>query len=59
VHAEFALSELGYFHGVTGSRANADLAYRYLVDHTRWFTTSDGLRLLDRVRLRTRLSSAY
>jgi Ser/Thr protein kinase RdoA (MazF antagonist) len=59
VHAEFALSELGYFHGVTGSRANAHLAYRYLVDHTRWFTTGDGRRLLDRVRLRTRLSSAY
>ncbi|WP_369231227.1 phosphotransferase enzyme family protein [Streptomyces sp. R21] len=51
VHAEFALSELGYFHGITGSRANADLAYQYLVDHTRWFTTGDGLRLLDRVRL--------
>ncbi|MFD7601630.1 hypothetical protein ACFWAN_13790 [Streptomyces mirabilis] len=50
VHAEFALSEMGYFYGITGSRANADRAYRYPVDHTQWFAIGDGLRLLDRVR---------
>jgi Ser/Thr protein kinase RdoA (MazF antagonist) len=43
VHVEFALSELAYFHGITRSRANADLAYdAFLLGHAAWFTTSNG-----------------
>ncbi|WP_198655133.1 phosphotransferase enzyme family protein [Streptomyces geranii] len=53
VHAEFALSELGYFHGITGSAPNARLAYEYLVGHAEWFAGETGLRLLDRLRRRT------
>jgi Ser/Thr protein kinase RdoA (MazF antagonist) len=50
VHAEFALSELDYFHGVVGSAENADLAYRYFVDHAAWFASPDGARLSARLR---------
>lgn len=52
VHAEFALSEMGYFHGITGSTENTRLAYAYLVDHAEWFTGDAGSRLVDRVRHR-------
>ncbi|KQX67742.1 phosphotransferase [Streptomyces sp. Root1310] len=47
VHAEFALSELGYFHGVTRSAQNTRLAYEYCVGHAEWFTGEDGRHLLD------------
>ncbi|MDH6212730.1 phosphotransferase enzyme family protein [Streptomyces pseudovenezuelae] len=47
VHAEFALSELGYFHGVTRSAENSRLAYDYYVGHAEWFAGADGRRLLD------------
>ncbi|WP_062642975.1 phosphotransferase enzyme family protein [Streptomyces maremycinicus] len=47
VHAEFALSELGYFHGVTRSAENTRLAYEYCVGHAEWFAGDDGARLLD------------
>ncbi|MGW0869330.1 phosphotransferase enzyme family protein [Streptomyces sp. NPDC002740] len=47
VHAEFALSELGYFHGVTRSAENTRLAYEYCVGHAAWFAGEDGGRLLD------------
>lgn len=47
VHAEFALSELGYFHGVTRSPENTRLAYAYYVGHAEWFAGRDGRRLLD------------
>lgn len=50
VHGDFALSELLYFEDVVGSRANADLAYAYLVDHARWFHAPEGRRLLDHLR---------
>ncbi|MCW2871137.1 phosphotransferase [Actinacidiphila oryziradicis] len=50
VHAEFALSEMGYFHGVVGSAENAGLAYDYFTGHAQWFTTPAGRRLLDRLR---------
>lgn len=50
VHAEFALSELGYFHGVTRSAENTRLAYAYYVEHAEWFTGERGRRLLDRLR---------
>ena len=43
---DFALSEVDYFAGVTGSAENAELAYRYLVDHTAWFATPLGSELL-------------
>jgi len=46
VHAEFALSELGYFHGVTRSADNTRLAYDYYVSHAEWFAGTDGKRLL-------------
>jgi hypothetical protein len=50
VHVEFALSELAYFHGVTRSRRNADLAYDgFLLGHAAWFATKDGARLLDAI----------
>jgi Ser/Thr protein kinase RdoA (MazF antagonist) len=47
VHVDFALSELAYFHGITGSRANADLAYEtFLLGHAAWFATRHGQDLL-------------
>ncbi|MGW2959139.1 phosphotransferase enzyme family protein [Streptomyces sp. NPDC001220] len=49
VHAEFALSELDYFHGVTRSRENARLAYEYYVGHAEWFSGAVGHRLLELV----------
>ncbi|HEX4790202.1 MAG TPA: phosphotransferase [Actinospica sp.] len=54
-HVDFALSELDYFAGVTRSAANADLAYRYVIDHTAWFTGEEGSGLLRRIRLALRL----
>jgi len=51
VHADFALSEIIYFHGLLGSQDNAALAYdNYLIGHTRWFLDSEGQRLLDHLR---------
>jgi len=49
-HADFALSEIDYFRGVTGSARNTELAYRYLVDHTAWFAGPQGAAFLDRLR---------
>ena len=49
-HADFALSELDYFAGVTKNEANAELAYRYLVDHTAWFAGEIGAEFLDEIR---------
>jgi Ser/Thr protein kinase RdoA (MazF antagonist) len=46
VHVEFALSELGYFHGVTHSPANAHVAYEdYLLGHARWHAGPAGRAL--------------
>ncbi|MDX6206186.1 MAG: hypothetical protein QOF39_2243, partial [Frankiales bacterium] len=43
---EFALSELGYFHGVTHSAANAQVAYEdYLLGHARWHAGPEGKAL--------------
>jgi Ser/Thr protein kinase RdoA (MazF antagonist) len=51
VHADFALSEVIYFHGILGSAESASLAYdNYLIGHTRWFLGSEGQRLLDHIR---------
>lgn len=49
-HVDYALSEIDYFRGVTRSAGNADLAYRYLIDHTAWFAGRDGSALLDVIR---------
>lgn len=49
-HADYALSEIDYFRGVTGSAQDTELAYRYLVDHTAWFAGAPGAAFLDRLR---------
>jgi Ser/Thr protein kinase RdoA (MazF antagonist) len=49
-HADYALSEIDYFRRVTQSMENTELAYRYLVEHTAWFTTPAGGALLERIR---------
>jgi len=51
VHLDFALSEVEYFHAVTGSRANADVAYEtFLLGHAAWFATPTGHALLQAIR---------
>ncbi|MTK64818.1 MAG: phosphotransferase [Methanobacterium sp.] len=53
VHAEFALSETEYFHGIIGSPENTSLAYdTFLFGHARWFLSRQGARLLDHIRER-------
>ncbi len=48
VHLDFALSELAYFHGVTGSTRDAAAAYDdFLLGHAAWFAGGDGRRFLD------------
>ena len=48
VHLDFALSEIEYFQGVTGSPANADVAYHtFLLGHADWFAGAAGRALLD------------
>ncbi len=49
-HVDYSLSEIDYFHSVTASAGNTELAYRYLVDHTAWFAGPLGKRFLDRLR---------
>ncbi|MGH8054675.1 MAG: phosphotransferase enzyme family protein [Stenotrophomonas sp.] len=47
VHVDFALSEVEYFQGATGSTADADVAYHtFLLGHAHWFRTADGQTLL-------------
>lgn len=51
VHVDFALSEVEYFHAVTHSTANADVAYdTFLRGHAAWFRTPPGRALLDAIR---------
>jgi len=51
VHVDFALSEVEYFHSITGSRANADVAYdTFLIGHAAWFGTPPGQALLKTIR---------
>lgn len=51
VHLDFALSEVEYFHAITGSRANADVAYHtFLLGHADWFAGAAGRSLLDGIR---------
>src|SRR5450830_362513 len=50
VHAEFALAELAYFHGITRSAKNASLAYdTYYLGHAAWFNSEEGQRLLEQI----------
>ena len=48
-HVDFALSEVDYFAGVTRNEANAELAYRYLIDHTAWFASEAGAAFLGEI----------
>jgi Ser/Thr protein kinase RdoA (MazF antagonist) len=51
VHVGYALTEIEYFHGITRSDANADLAYdAFLIGHCRWFTGEAGVALLEHLR---------
>lgn len=51
VHVDFALSETEYFHAITGSRNNADIAYDvFLRGHAAWFAGPSGCRLLRAIR---------
>ena len=50
VHVEFALGELSYFHGVTRSERDGELAYSaFLLGHPAWFGSEDGLSFLERI----------
>ncbi len=47
VHLDFALSEVEYFQGITGSTANADIAWHdFLLGHAQWFRSAEGQALL-------------
>ena len=51
VHVDFALSEVEYFHAITHSRANAEVAYdTFLRGHAAWFGTPSGQALLQAIR---------
>jgi Ser/Thr protein kinase RdoA (MazF antagonist) len=53
VHVGYALTEIEYFHGITRSAGNADLAYEgFLLGHCRWFGRADGTALLAHLRER-------
>lgn len=50
VHVDFALSEVGYYHAITRSPANADVAYdTFLCGHAAWFRTPAGQALLQSI----------
>ncbi|MCC8625738.1 phosphotransferase enzyme family protein [Xanthomonas vesicatoria] len=56
VHADFALSEIEYFAGITRSPDNVDIAYhRYLLGHADWFASADGQALLAHLHARAAL----
>jgi Ser/Thr protein kinase RdoA (MazF antagonist) len=58
VHVGYALSEIDYFHGITRSATNADLAYHaFLLGHTHWFLEVQGRSLLEHVRAQLQLPS--
>ncbi|HYQ22721.1 phosphotransferase enzyme family protein [Stenotrophomonas sp.] len=51
VHFDFALSEVEYFEGITGSTANADMAWQpFMLGHPAWFHTKAGQALLQALR---------
>ncbi|WP_367381022.1 phosphotransferase enzyme family protein [Stenotrophomonas cyclobalanopsidis] len=51
VHFDFALSEVEYFEGITGSSANADVAWQpFMLGHPAWFHSEAGQGLLRALR---------
>ena len=51
VHFDFALSEVEYFEGITGSTANADVAWQpFTLGHPAWFHSEAGQGLLQALR---------
>jgi Ser/Thr protein kinase RdoA (MazF antagonist) len=51
VHVDFALSEVEYFHAITRSPANADVAWdTFLRGHAAWLGTPPGQTLLQAIR---------
>lgn len=51
VHVDFALSEVEYFHAVTGHDDHADVAYHtFLRGHASWFRRHHGRVFLDTLR---------
>ncbi len=51
VHLDFALSEVEYYAGITGSQVNAEAAWKtFLLGHARWFEGGHGLALLEALR---------
>jgi len=51
VHFDFALSEVEYFEGITGSTANADVAWQpFMLGHPAWFHSEAGQGLLQALR---------
>ena len=59
VHAEFALAELAYFHGITRSAKNAALAYdTYYLGHAAWFNSATGQTLLQHIVRRAAAAAA-
>ena len=47
VHLDFALSEVKYFHTVTGNAADAELAWSgFLLGHAAWFDDAPGQTML-------------
>jgi len=54
VHLDFALSEVEYFHGATGSTANADVAWHtFFLGHAQWFRSAEAQALLAALRSAT------
>jgi Ser/Thr protein kinase RdoA (MazF antagonist) len=52
VHIDFALSEIDYYQGAFGARAQADHAWEtFLLGHAAWFETAPGLALLATIRV--------
>lgn len=49
-HIDFALSEVEYFHAITGSDTNADIAWdQFLLGHARWFDSAPARTFLDTI----------
>jgi Ser/Thr protein kinase RdoA (MazF antagonist) len=45
-HADFALSELAWWHGIAGSKPERDAAFHdFLLGHAAWFNTAEGREL--------------
>jgi Ser/Thr protein kinase RdoA (MazF antagonist) len=48
VHVDFAISEMAYFRGITGSPVDVERAYaEFLLGHAAWFHTPEGQHFID------------